>query len=436
MSTELINRVVELTNIERTKAGLQPLTLDLQLVDAAQDHSFDMAQDDFFSHTGADGSNVGSRVKDTGYQYSTVGENIAAGQTTAEQVVEGWMNSPGHRANILNANFTEIGIGYEYLANDTGSVNLNHYWTQVFGTPLNGNSGGSNPQPPKQETVKPAPVEEIVELTPVEEVVKPAPLEEVESSDNLDSTGSAPGTELINQVVELTNAERAKAGLQPLELDLQLVDAAQDHSGDMAQDDFFSHTGADGSSVGSRVTDTGYQYSTVGENIAAGQTTAAEVVEGWMNSPGHRANILNANFTEIGIGYEYLANDTGSVNYNHYWTQVFGTPLNGNSGDSNSKPPAQELVEPTHTGDISGASNDSVVAGDSDAVEYLEQKFDLQDTSDNLPEDCQLQIESWLGMAAEANGDSEIMDLVEAGLSSHLAECNHDFAQETSDSFL
>ena len=64
MSTELINRVVELTNIERTKAGLQPLTLDLQLVDAAQDHSFDMAQDDFFSHTGADGSNVGSRVKD------------------------------------------------------------------------------------------------------------------------------------------------------------------------------------------------------------------------------------------------------------------------------------------------------------------------------------------------------------------------------------
>ena len=242
-------------------------------------------------------------------------------------------------------------------------------------------------------------------------------------------------TELINRVVELTNIERTKAGLQPLTLDLQLVDAAQDHSGDMAQDDFFSHTGADGSNVGSRVKDTGYQYSTVGENIAAGQTSAAEVVEGWMNSPGHRANILNANFTEIGIGYEYLENDTGSVNYNHYWTQVFGTPLNGNSGGSNSKPPAQEIVEPAHTGDISGASNDSVLAGNSDAIEYLEQKFDLQDTSHNLPGDCQLQIESWLGMAAEANVDSETMDLIEAGLSSHLAECNHDFT-EVSDSFM
>ena len=443
MSTELINRVVELTNIERANAGLQPLTLDLQLADAAQDHSNDMAQDDFFNHTGVDGSTVGSRVTDTGYQYSTVGENIAAGQTTAEQVVEGWMNSPGHRANILNANFTEIGIGYKYLANDTGSVNLNHYWTQVFGTPLSGNSGGSNSQPPTQEIVEPAPVEEVVESAPVEEVVEPTPVEEVvestpveegESSDNLGATGSAPGTELINQVVELTNIERANAGLQPLTLDLQLVDAAQDHSGDMAQDDFFSHTGADGSTVGSRVTDTGYQYSTVGENIAAGQTTAAEVVEGWMNSDGHRANILNANFTEIGIGYEYLENDTGSVNYNHYWTQVFGTPLNGNSGGSSSQPPTEEIAEPAHTGDISGVSHDSVVAGDHDVIEYLEEKFDLQNTSHNLSEDCQLEIESWLGMAAEANGDSEIIELVEAGLSSHLAECNHDFAPETSDS--
>ncbi|MGB5713959.1 MAG: CAP domain-containing protein, partial [Waterburya sp.] len=127
-------------------------------------------------------------------------------------------------------------------------------------------------------------------------------------------------TELINQVVELTNVERTNAGLQPLKLDSQLVDAAQDHSNDMAQDDFFSHTGVDGSTPASRVTANGYEYSTTGENIAAGQTTAAGVVESWMNSPGHRANILNPDFTEIGIGYEYLENDTGSVKYNHYWT--------------------------------------------------------------------------------------------------------------------
>ena len=83
MSLELINRVVELTNVERAKVGLQPLTLNLQLADAAQDHSNDMAQDDFFSHTGADGSTVGTRVQDSGYGFANAGENIAVGQTTA-----------------------------------------------------------------------------------------------------------------------------------------------------------------------------------------------------------------------------------------------------------------------------------------------------------------------------------------------------------------
>ena len=160
MSIELINRVVELTNIERAKVGLQPLTLNLQLANAAQDHSRSMAQDDFFSHTGADGSTVGSRVQDNGYQYANAGENIAVGQTTAEQVVASWMNSPGHRANILNENYTEIGIGYEYLADDTGSVNYNHYWTQVFGRPLNNTSGNVSPAP-VSSTNTPEPLEEI-----------------------------------------------------------------------------------------------------------------------------------------------------------------------------------------------------------------------------------------------------------------------------------
>ena len=135
MSSQLINQVLELTNAERAKAGLKPLTLNPQLAQAADGHSDSMAADDFFSHTGADGSSVGDRIQETGYQYSRAGENIAAGQRTAEEVVQGWMNSPGHRANILNADYTEIGIGYEYLANDTGSVNYNHYWTQVFGRP-------------------------------------------------------------------------------------------------------------------------------------------------------------------------------------------------------------------------------------------------------------------------------------------------------------
>lgn len=143
MSSQLINRVLELTNKERSKVGLEPLKLNKQLANAADNHSDSMARDDFFSHTGADGSSVSDRVINNGYEYSTVGENIAAGQRSAEEVVQTWMDSPGHRANILNPDYTEIGIGYEYLENDTGAVNYNHYWTQVFGTSLNNDSQSS-----------------------------------------------------------------------------------------------------------------------------------------------------------------------------------------------------------------------------------------------------------------------------------------------------
>ncbi|MEG4292700.1 CAP domain-containing protein [Microcoleus sp. C2C3] len=139
-----IYRVLELTNIERSKLSLSPLTFNTQLLNAAANHSQNMALQDFFSHTGKDGSSLGSRISATGYQFSAAAENIAAGSSTPEQVVSSWMNSSGHRANILNPNLKEIGIGYYFLADDTGSVNFNHYWTQVFATSLD---GSVNPAP-------------------------------------------------------------------------------------------------------------------------------------------------------------------------------------------------------------------------------------------------------------------------------------------------
>ncbi|NJK48509.1 type I secretion protein [Candidatus Gracilibacteria bacterium] len=92
-----------------------------------------MANGDFFSHTDPNGSTVRMRIDRSNYEWRTYGENIAAGQITPESVMNGWMNSSGHRANILNASFTHLGVGYSYLANDTGNVNYRHYWTQVFG---------------------------------------------------------------------------------------------------------------------------------------------------------------------------------------------------------------------------------------------------------------------------------------------------------------
>ncbi|MFG2776109.1 CAP domain-containing protein [Streptomyces sp. NPDC048350] len=119
------DHVISLVNAERAKAGCGPLSANATLTRAAQGHSEDMAARDYFDHTNPDGAGPGERVTAAGYPWSTYGENIAMGQSTPEQVMEGWMNSPGHRANILNCDFKEIGIG---VHSEGGP-----YWTQVFG---------------------------------------------------------------------------------------------------------------------------------------------------------------------------------------------------------------------------------------------------------------------------------------------------------------
>lgn len=137
---------------------------------------------------------------------------------------------------------------------------------------------------------------------------------------------SAPETDFATEVVALVNQERAAAGCSPLAVDPLIENAALAHSRDMARNDFFSHTGSDGSSPADRVTAQGYEWTRLGENIAAGYTSPAAVVAGWMDSPGHRANILNCDFTETGVGYYYLENDSGETNYHHYWTHDFARP--------------------------------------------------------------------------------------------------------------
>ncbi|MGM9924965.1 MAG: S-layer homology domain-containing protein [Bacillus sp. (in: firmicutes)] len=116
------------------------------------------------------------------------------------------------------------------------------------------------------------------------------------------------------QVLELTNAERKKNGLEPFKLDTELSKVARLKSKDMNDKKYFSHTSPTYGSPFQMMQKFGITYRTAGENIAQGYGTPAAVVKGWMNSPGHRANILNANFTHIGIGHY------GSSNY---WTQMF-----------------------------------------------------------------------------------------------------------------
>jgi Ca2+-binding RTX toxin-like protein len=164
------------------------------------------------------------------------------------------------------------------------------------------------------------------------------------------------------RILELVNQERAKRNLKPLSLSQKLDTAADGHSDRMANGDFFAHTDPkDGSSAGTRIERTGYQWNTWGENIAAGYSTPEAVVQAWMNSSGHRANILNPNFTHLGVGYAYLPNDTGSVNYSHYWTQVFG------AGDPNPGTYVAQTDSPTPPGELKGTNANDNLTGDSSA---------------------------------------------------------------------
>jgi uncharacterized YkwD family protein len=116
-------KVVELTNQERAKNGLKPLALDTELSKVAREKSRDMQSKGYFSHTSPTYGSPFDMMKKFGITYRSAGENIAMGQPTPEEVVKAWMNSSGHRANILNSSYTHIGVGH---------VATGNYWTQMF----------------------------------------------------------------------------------------------------------------------------------------------------------------------------------------------------------------------------------------------------------------------------------------------------------------
>ncbi len=127
-------------------------------------------------------------------------------------------------------------------------------------------------------------------------------------------------TQEMEEMLQLVNELRAQEGLQPLQLNTSLNNAAFNHSKDMGDNNYFSHTGLNGSSFSDRARAEGYTGSPRGENIAAGNATVEATFRQWVNSGGHLNNMLNAGHNEMGIGH---ATVDGS-RYTHYWTQIFG----------------------------------------------------------------------------------------------------------------
>ncbi|WP_237562903.1 CAP domain-containing protein [Bacillus dakarensis] len=121
--TQTEQRVIELTNAERRKNGLSDLQADTSLSNVAREKSRDMQQNNYFSHTSPTYGSPFDMMRDFGVNYQSAGENIAKGQRSPEEVVNAWMNSEGHRKNILSSDYTHIGVGHNQNGN---------YWTQMF----------------------------------------------------------------------------------------------------------------------------------------------------------------------------------------------------------------------------------------------------------------------------------------------------------------
>ncbi|RDB43210.1 CAP domain-containing protein [Halomonas sp. DQ26W] len=132
----MLDRVNEIRSEARqcgdeTLEAAEPLAWSCRLAEAAETHSRDMAENEFFAHTDEDDVGVNERVNETGYDWMAVGENIAAGQADVDSVIEGWLSSPGHCANMMSDEFTEMGAAVV----EVDGSDYSPFWTQVFGRP-------------------------------------------------------------------------------------------------------------------------------------------------------------------------------------------------------------------------------------------------------------------------------------------------------------
>jgi uncharacterized protein YkwD len=139
-SAAIASRVLELVNAARAEPrrcgrhlfeAAPPLTLAPALAEAASSHARDMAQHLLLDHRGSDGSEPDERVTRAGYRWQAIGENIAAGQPTADAVVATWLDSPAHCANIMEPQFTEMGVAFALAPSGNPAI----YWAQVLATP-------------------------------------------------------------------------------------------------------------------------------------------------------------------------------------------------------------------------------------------------------------------------------------------------------------
>lgn len=272
--------MVKLINQERILLNLPELKPDEQLFKVARLKARDFVERNYFGHTSPTYGTFREMLNRFGVQYTIAGENLAASYSVT-RAHNSLMGSPGNKANILDSKYQRVGIGIAVKGTYKYYVQL--YTDGGLSQPPSGES--PPPTPPSTEPVKPP-------------VVNPSP-------DN-------PGTEPVNpgiagltadeqRMLNLVNSERAKSGLSPLIPNLKLTEVARVKARDMIKYKYFSHTSPTYGSPFDMMRKFGISFRTAGENLA-GAPTVDTAHKNLMNSPGHRANILNGSFKEVGIG--------------------------------------------------------------------------------------------------------------------------------------
>jgi uncharacterized protein YkwD len=338
--------------VERVKVGLNELVWNDDLRTASRNHNKDMRANSYFSHTGFDGSQPWDRVMKITDVFTYSGENIlhasgtSIGRETPVRWVNEWLGSIGHLLNMLDSDWTHTGVGLEVRLNSNGEVR--EMWaTQKFGH-IEGFRQPSNvpsptPAPLPAVTVTILIDGEWVEMTIDEYMVwlseslvitpvpTPAPIVHTDPfhiENLLKEHGKYEALDIFEkEVFRLTNVERVNHGVHELIWDDRLAQAARNHSIDMSINSFLSHAGSDNTSRSTRLQRVGF-CRTMGssENCDGGQVTPTAQVARWMNSPGHRDNLLSVNNIYYGGGFYFIYDiNNNIINFRH--TQKFSNEL-------------------------------------------------------------------------------------------------------------
>lgn len=270
---ELLRRL----NRERERAGAPPLRHSGPLTQVAQEHAEELSRSGSLSFPPGTQETLRKGMERAGYEPHAWSENVAMNTGGLDAVVADWQEKDRSSFDrLMDPEVRDLGVGLSRLRDAP-------LYTFLYAVPRGERFERST-----------------AELRDLERVRR--------------------------EMLAAVNRVRREAGLRPLGPDPKLDRAAQRHAEDLLARGYFSHVSPDGENVSDRISATGYRWSTVGENIAEGQLSVAEVMRRWLESPSHRRNLLSPDFRELGAG---LALGRSGGRYRVVWTQAFATPARG-----------------------------------------------------------------------------------------------------------